>query len=107
MSRLPNKFQNSTEQQKLLAIAVQLNSHNSNQGPSAPNGCKGNVCRICGGSRSYLKSKIWCAPIQTLTSVGRIRVANLHPLKGRLRMGVPVKLALSDQLLWLKQFIIK
>ena len=28
------------------------------QGPSAPNGRKCNVRRICGGSRSYLKSKI-------------------------------------------------
>ena len=34
-----------------------------------------------------------------LASVGRIRVANLHLLKRILRMGVPVKLALSDQLL--------
>ena len=42
--------------------------------------------------------------MQTLASVGRIRVANLHLLKRRLRMGVPVKLVLSDQ--GLKQFII-
>ena len=33
-----------------------------------------------------------------LASVGRIRVVNLHLIKRRLKMGVPVKLPLSDQL---------
>ena len=32
----------------------------------------------------------WCAPIETLASVGRIMVANLHLIKRRLRKDVPV-----------------
>ena len=61
-------------------------------GPSAPKSRKGNVRRICGGSMVVFEelNLSWCAPIETLSSVGRIRVANLHLIEGRLRKDVPV-----------------